>query len=85
MARTLADRLAEVGAPGLESHKPGERVPRSGIYDVIHQSPHAVSDHHQVTCVTGERFPPCRDCKAGVKYRLFRAAYHLSEHPYLSR
>ncbi len=65
--------------------KPGDRVLQSGIYDVVHCPPHTASDHHQVTCVRGEPFPPCRDCKTGVKYKLFRAAYHLSDHPHLAR
>jgi hypothetical protein len=64
---------------------PSETVPKSGIYDVVHKSPHSVSDHHQVTCVKGNKFPPCRDCKDGVKFKLHQAAYHLSEHPHLLR
>jgi hypothetical protein len=78
--RTLMDVLAGAGVP--KTYGPSERVPKSGIYDVIHLLPHKVSDHHQVTCVKGEPFPPCRDCKA-VKYKLFLAAYHLKEHPHL--
>lgn len=69
----------------FRDYSPSEIVPRSGIYDVIHLQPHSVSDHHQVTCVKGEKFPPCRDCKGGVKFKLAVAAYHLSEHPHLSR
>lgn len=82
MARTMVE-LRELLGSGLAEFKPGQIVPHSGIYDVIHYLPHLVSDHHQVTCVKGEHFPPCRDCKAGVKYKLFRAAYHLNDHPHL--
>jgi hypothetical protein len=79
--RTLMDVLAGAGVP--RTYGPSDKVPKSGIYDVIHFRPHTVTDHHQVTCVKGNKFPPCRDCKGKVKYRLFREAYHLSEHPHL--
>lgn len=83
-----ASGLRGIGAALMADHRefrPDEYVPKSGIYDVIHLRPHVVSDHHQVTCVKGNKFPPCRDCKGGVKYKLAKAAYHLSEHPHLSQ
>lgn len=58
-------------------YHPGQDVPRSGIYDVIHDANHRT--HHQVTCVAGNRFPPCRNCGDKVGYRLFEAALHLVE------
>ena len=39
-----------------EVFKPGEEVPRSGIYRVIHDTNH--SQEHEVTCVYGKVFPP---------------------------
>ena len=62
--------------------KPGEQVPVSGIYDVLHDSldgePHA--QPHQVTAVSGAIFPPCRGCDDGVRYQLHQAAEHVGEH-----
>ena len=43
------------------SHKPGNVVPESGIYKVTHDPKHAGS--HQVTCVEGDKFPPCNGCE----------------------
>ena len=40
-------------------YKPGDLVPDSGIYRVKHDN-HARP--HEVTCVKGEPFPPCREC-----------------------
>ena len=59
-------------------YKPGEKVPESGIYTVAHDSYHAV--RHEVTCVRGEHFPPCRGCGSKVRFTLSRAAMHVSEH-----
>src|SRR6266404_3693573 len=39
-------------------HKPGDKVPQSGIYTAIHHSCH--SGRHAVTCVRGEQFAACR-------------------------
>ena len=60
-------------------HKPGERVPQSGLYRVIHEG----GEEHQVTAVKGERFPPSRLGK-GVHYTLAQAALHFHEHQALA-
>ena len=59
--------------------KPGDEVPHSGIYKVIHDPAHA--QQHEVTCVYGKKFPPCRDC-SHPRFVLVRAAIHIdaSEH-----
>ena len=65
-----------------EVFKPGDTVPISGIYNVIHDTLDG-QDHtlpHQVTAIAGEIFPPCRGCQAWVRYRLSLAAEHLEEH-----
>jgi hypothetical protein len=62
-------------------YKPGETVPTSGIYNVIHDRSHSQS--HQVTAVRGEHFPPCRGCGHGVRYSIASAAHHLKDHPSL--
>jgi hypothetical protein len=58
-------------------YHPGDRVPTSGIYDVLHDNNHV--EHHQVTCIKGYEFPPCRGCGEKVAFRLAKAALHLSE------
>jgi len=58
-------------------YAPGQRVPTSGIYRVVHDQYHSTS--HEVTCVRGEPFPPCRYCGNSVRYQLAHAALHLSE------
>ena len=70
--------MGATGATLGETFKPGQKVPHSGIYDVLHDSSHA--QQHQVTCVYGEPFPPCRTCKYDVKFRLAIAAIHVKAH-----
>ena len=66
----------------LHEFKPGEKVPTSGIYDVVHDKldgdDHA--DPHQVTAIADTDFPPCRGCKSSVRFRLHLAAEHLQAH-----
>jgi hypothetical protein len=50
-----------MGAKIGDIFKPGDSVPASGIYRVIHDPAHA--QEHDVTCVYGKKFPPCRGCK----------------------
>lgn len=64
---------------GTREFKPGEKVPTSGIYDVVHDrldgEHHA--EPHQVTAISGKVFPPCRGCHGGVRFRLHVAAEHI--------
>lgn len=59
-----------------KEYKPGETVPQSGIYHVTHDSH---SEAHEVTCVEGEKFPPCRSCEH-PKFKLVRTAQHIKHH-----
>lgn len=66
----------------VEEFSPGQMVPISGIYDVLHDSLDG-DDHalpHQVTAIAGKVFPPCRGCHGSVRFRLHQAAEHLEEH-----
>jgi hypothetical protein len=58
--------------------KPGNIVEFSGIYKVNHDKNHA--EEHEVTCVKGEPFPPCRGCGHGVTFTLVQAAHHVKNH-----
>jgi hypothetical protein len=62
--------------------KPGQDVPRSGIYKVIHDPTH--SQEHEVTCIFGKRFPPCRGC-THPRFVLIRAAQHIDLHDNFKR
>ena len=62
----------------LEIFKPGEEIKRSGIYKVVHDNQHTES--HEVTCVYGGYFPPCKHCGADVRFILVRAAQHVAAH-----
>ena len=58
-----------------QEYKPGEKVPQSGIYKVVHDKTH--SQQHGVTVVFGEPFPPCRGCGDKARFVLVRAAIHI--------
>lgn len=55
-------------------YKPLEKVPESGIYTVVHDSAHA--EPHDVTCIKGRKFPPCRYCQ-NAKFELKMQAVHV--------
>jgi hypothetical protein len=66
-----------------KTYKSGEVVAKSGIYDVIHDKEHRQT--HEVTCVKGERFPPCKNCGSGAQFILKTEAIHAKEHPSLQK
>jgi hypothetical protein len=52
-------------------HKPGEKVPHSGIYSELTDRGHRVTE---ITCVKGEHFPPTE--RQGFHYELKIPAIH---------
>jgi hypothetical protein len=62
-----------------DTFRPGQEVKRSGIYKVTHDPKH--SQPHEVTCVFGKKFPPCRDCEH-PRFELVRPAIHIEQHEY---
>ena len=66
-----------------EIFKPGDKVPKSGIYKVIHDKGH--TQEHEVTAFIGEHFPPCNGCGEHPRFALVRAAHHLSTHEHLKK
>ncbi|MFC4232142.1 YjzC family protein [Parasediminibacterium paludis] len=62
-----------------EIYKPGDEVPNSGIYKVVHDNVH--TEPHEVTCIKGNRFPPCNHCGKHPQFTLVRAAWHINNHP----
>lgn len=51
-------------------YRPGDSVPKTGIYRVQHGSSHRLV--HEATINTGIRFPRCRTCQDQVKFILLR-------------
>jgi hypothetical protein len=64
-------------------YKPGQEVPASGIYRVVHDPEHT-REEHEVTAVKGDRFPPCNHCGDHPRFTLVRAAHHIRNHKYFS-
>lgn len=62
---------------GTAVYKPGDKVPKSGIYEVLHDTTHP---HHEVTCIEGKTFPGSRSCPH-PRYRLKHEAVHIDDHP----
>ncbi len=61
----------------MQDYRPGQTVPYSGIYLVLHDKCHHQT--HEVTCVYGEPFPPYHCCPGAIRYRLVRAAIHVTK------
>lgn len=59
-------------------HKPGETVPRSGIYRVIHYKSHVEND--EATCLFGAKFPHCIYCGDRARFILVHAATLIDFH-----
>ncbi len=59
-------------------YKPGDTVPDSGIYKVVHDYVHR--EEHEVTCVKGEHFPPCNHCGHHPRFAAVRLAHHVHNH-----
>lgn len=61
----------------VQQFRPGEDVPKSGIYKVSHSGHH---HDHEVTCLSGERFPDCHQCGDRVRFSLLIAAHAVQRH-----
>jgi hypothetical protein len=66
-----------------DTFKPGQKVPNSGIYNVLHDPYH--HEPHQVTCVYKEPFPPCHDCGDDVRFELAVKALHVKHHVHFKK
>ena len=64
--------------PPQTIYRPGQEVPQSGIYKVVHDPVH--QQEHEVTAVIGEHFPPCNHCGNHPRFTLMRAAHHINTH-----
>ena len=59
-------------------YEPGDKVPCSGIYKVVHDDEH--TEEHEVTVIFGKHFPPCNHCGDEVRFVLVRKAKHITNH-----
>ena len=67
--------------------EPGDRVPASGIYDVIHDKLDG-DDHaqpHRVVAISGMVFPQCLVCHGWARFRLHEAAELVEAHHHFKR
>lgn len=58
--------------------RPGDSIPDSGVYVVVHK------DHrndHEAVLVAGNKFPACAHCGPGVRFRLLRNAGSIEKDP----
>jgi hypothetical protein len=55
------------------TYTPGDTVPSSGIYEVIHGLDENKKPH-EVIALQGEVFPTCQTCQRQVKFKLVKAA-----------
>lgn len=62
-----------------QTYKPGEEVKISGVYRVAHDAHHV--GEHDVTCVLGNKFPPCNYCGQHVRFLLARPAQDIEHDP----
>jgi hypothetical protein len=56
---------------------PGEPVPETGIYEVLHDRKHRVS--HDVVLHANDLFPPCDQCGTRARFRVIRTAPYIFE------
>jgi hypothetical protein len=65
------------------NYRPSQKIPKSGIYGVVHTNNHAV--RHEVTLIGGRDFPPCNDCGEHVYFTLVMAAQYINNNPHFHK
>jgi hypothetical protein len=64
-----------------ETYRPGDEILASGIYQVTHDLPHA--GPHEVICIQGKVFPPCRGCDH-PRFTFLRAWCRIEDHEHFT-
>src|SRR6476469_1005987 len=67
------------GRTKMGRFKPGESVPRSGVYRVYHDLHRLM---HEAALLNGELFPCCRQCNNSVRFELFRLMHDANVLPF---
>jgi hypothetical protein len=65
----------------MERFKPGESVPRSGVYRVYHDSHRLM---HETALLIAELFPSCKRCNNNVRFELVRPMHDVDVLPFHS-
>jgi hypothetical protein len=82
--RSFEPRMAGDGRsqkpPRRERHQekfsiPGEPIPETGIYEVLHDRGHRVP--HEAVLHRGDSFPECETCRNKVRFKLVRTAPYI--------
>lgn len=60
---------------GARLYRPGDAVPQSGIYEVIHDMEHRQA--HDAVMILGNQFPTCETCNESVRFRIVRTAPYI--------
>jgi hypothetical protein len=66
----------------MKFYRSGEWIPYSGVYRVLH---HEHMHSHAVTCLSGETFPECLECRNQVRFLLLSAARSIKKHAMFGR
>jgi hypothetical protein len=56
-------------------YEPNEQVPQTGLYELLHES----GSGGTLVLIRDARFPACPECGDRVRFRLVKAAPHISE------
>jgi hypothetical protein len=59
----------------LPLFRPGDAVPESGIYEVLHDADHR--EAHDAVMILGNQFPTCETCNERVRFRIVRTAPYI--------
>jgi hypothetical protein len=59
----------------LPLFRPGDPVPESGIYEVLHDAEHRQA--HDAVMILGNQFPSCEICNERVRFRIVRTAPYI--------
>ena len=65
----------------MERFKPGESVPRTGVYRVNHDLHRLM---HEAALIKDELFPSCKQCNNNVCFELVRAMHDMDVLPFHS-
>jgi hypothetical protein len=84
--KTEAKCMPRVDRTTKDEFKPGDKVPTSGIYNVIHDrlDGDAHAHPHHVVAIAGKLFPPCRVCREWVRFHSHEAAEYVEAHDLFS-
>jgi hypothetical protein len=63
---SLDNWVLRMATATARNYKPGEPIPASGIYKVIHKTHRRA---HENIFAAGETFPPCKRCGDQVRFR----------------